>query len=120
MGYVLYAMCHVACAKCQEGLPELGGGWVDYFAYGGLKAAEVGVTTTSTTADGAWTGRTFVMLDCAENKWQQQQQHEQHEQHEHGSNMSTAATPARATIQLAGGSGNGTTTAKKKQVACVI
>jgi len=95
------------------------GGWVDYFAYGGLKAAEVGVTTTSTTADGAWTGRTFVMLDCAENKWQQQQQHEQHEQHEHGSNMSTAATPARATIQLAGGSGNGTTT-EKKQVACVI
>jgi len=26
-------------------------------------------TTTTTDVDGAWTVRTFVMLDCAENKW---------------------------------------------------
>lgn len=71
MGYGLWAAC-AACAVCalcalcarrdSSGLfclRTISGGWM-------------GVTTTSTTtADGgAWTGRTLVMLDCAENKWQ--------------------------------------------------
>lgn len=46
-----------------------------YMCMGRMEDEWCGMGTTTTTAgvDGAWTARTFVMLDCAENQKQQQE-----------------------------------------------
>lgn len=64
-----------ASRRCTLQAEQVGREVYAYMCMGRMEDEWCGMGTTTTTAgvDGAWTARTFVMLDCAENQKQQQE-----------------------------------------------